>query len=251
MRHNKQTNRQTGQTGGCRGDEPFGSFSDFKKILVVSDQRNRGRCVVFGCSDLRDDRIDRIGGQVLVVGAGVKAGLFQGRFTAFVVFQGGDHRRFWRIFTRRGWRHCWIILPSQTNDAGLFGNDDAIVVDPNIGFIEIQGVKRSPRQVADEALEMGATCVIRVQVDRSQNPTYVPRGILQCVSLVKAVIGISAWQVWTPKHLARYLIRNGGQIYTGKIDGEHVFTAEAKSIASEVAASSGPTGRSGNIRSTV
>jgi len=39
---------------------------------------------------------------------------------------------------------------------------------------------------------------------------YTPRGVQTCVSVVKSLLGLSAWHVWTPDQLYRYLIKHQG-----------------------------------------
>lgn len=39
---------------------------------------------------------------------------------------------------------------------------------------------------------------------------YTPRGAQTCVSVVKSLIGLMAWHIWTPDQLYRYLLNNNG-----------------------------------------
>lgn len=133
------------------------------------------------------------------------------RFTAFVVFQGADHRRWWRIFTRRGWRHCYVIIPNHTVGGGsLFTRPQSIVVNPWVSCIRLDVIDKSPADVCQDLLADGVTCVIELPIDQKFTGRYVPRGLLTCVSLIKAVIGCDAWHVWTPEQLAKWMLRNGG-----------------------------------------
>lgn len=136
------------------------------------------------------------------------------RFTAYIVFQGADHRRFWRLFTGRGWRHCFIIIPRYNQTAGLRAGRYSVIVDPRTNHISVDVLFMPPDRVVDHMLKEGAKCVIKYEVDRRGLPAYVPRGILTCVSALKAICGISAWYVWTPSHFARWLLRNGGELIT-------------------------------------
>lgn len=65
-------------------------------------------------------------------------------------------------------------------------------------------------------LDEGFTAAFSVPVDHDYQTDYIARGLLTCVSLVKAIIGVRAWYVWTPEHLARYLARAGATIIKGK-----------------------------------
>lgn len=134
------------------------------------------------------------------------------RFTAFVVFAGADHRRFWRIFTKRGWRHCFVIIPIYYPEPGLMAEQYSLIIDQRTNHTAVDVFFQSPKSVADEALQRGATCVIKFEVDRKDYRDYVPRGFLTCVSIVKSVLGIGAWYVITPEHFARWLLRNGGKL---------------------------------------
>lgn len=138
------------------------------------------------------------------------------RFTAFVVFQGAEHRRAWRIFTRRRWRHCLVIVPVYYPAPSLTADVYALVINPITFCVRFDMVWRKPRDLVDEMLDEGYTAAIAVPVDHDYKTDYVPRGLLTCVSLVKAVIGVRAWYVWTPEHLARYLARRGCEIIQRK-----------------------------------
>jgi hypothetical protein len=133
------------------------------------------------------------------------------RFTAYVFFQGAEHRRFWRIFTRRGWRHVFVVLPVYRS-ASLADDVASMVINPVLHCVETDVYFHHPAKLAQEALRDGVTCVIKIRIDRSFKRDYVPRGLFTCVSLIKSILGISAWYVWTPEHLARFLLRNGGQL---------------------------------------
>lgn len=138
------------------------------------------------------------------------------RFTAFVVFQGAEHRRAWRIFTKRKWRHCLVVVPFYFPAPSLTADVYSIIVNPITFTVRFDVAFKDPRGVVDEMLEYGYTAAIAVPVDHDYKVDYVPRGLLTCVSLVKAIIGVRAWYVWTPEHLARYLARMGGEIITRK-----------------------------------
>ncbi len=134
------------------------------------------------------------------------------RFTAYVVFVGADHRRPWRIFTRRGWRHCFICIPIYYPEPGLNAAEYTLIINPKVNCIQPDVVFVPVKQAAQHFMNEGCTTVIKWRVDRKGMPAYVPRGVQNCISVVKAILGVAAWYVWTPEHLARWLVRNGGQI---------------------------------------
>lgn len=138
------------------------------------------------------------------------------RFTAFVVFQGAEHRRAWRIFTKRKWRHCLVVVPFYYPAPSLTADVYSIIINPITFTVRLDVAFQEPRDVVNDMLDYGYTAAIAVPVDHDYKLDYVPRGLLTCVSLVKAIIGVRAWYVWTPEHLARYLARMGGEIITRK-----------------------------------
>lgn len=134
------------------------------------------------------------------------------RFTAYVVFQGADHRRWWRIYTRRGWRHCYLIVPAHQPGANLFAKPGSIVVNPWVSYLRIDYLPETPAAICKRMIEEGATCAIELPVDQKFSGAYVPRGLMTCVSLIKAAIGCNAWHVWTPEQLARWMLQHGGKM---------------------------------------
>lgn len=137
------------------------------------------------------------------------------RFTAYVVFQGADHRRFWRVFTQRGWRHCWLVIPVYDPEPGLKATEHSLIIDPRINFAAADVAWLPADEVAKRMMDEGATVVIKYPVDTADFRNYVPRGFITCVSLIKTFLGIEAFFVLTPKSLARWLLKNGGSIFKG------------------------------------
>jgi len=169
------------------------------------------------------------------------AGLSNERFDAWIVFQGADHRQFWRLFTKRGWRHCFVIVPAYNPAAGLMAGRNSVVIDPRTNHVSVDVLFMPPRDVVDHLLKEGAKCAIKFRVDRRGLRDYVPRGILTCVSVIKAICGISAWYVWTPEHFARWLLRNGGELVTrGEDHGEHFRDEKAQTGCSDAESAASP-----------
>lgn len=108
-----------------------------------------------------------------------------------------------------------MIVPAYHAAVGLRAGRYSVVIDPRTNHIATDVLFMPPADVAKHMLENGATCVVKFRVDRASIRNYVPRGILTCVSMVKAVCAISDWHVWTPKHLARWLAMNGGEVIAG------------------------------------
>lgn len=139
------------------------------------------------------------------------------RFTGFVVFQGAEHQRAWRIFTKRFWRHCFIVVPVYYPEPSLTADVYSLIINPITFCIRCDVIFQPPRKVVDHMLSNGYTAAIAWPVDHDYKTDYVPRGLLTCVSVIKAVLGIRAWYVWTPEHLARYMARHGGELIKRKV----------------------------------
>lgn len=118
------------------------------------------------------------------------------------------------MFTRRKWRHCLVVLPAYYPAPSLTAEAYSVIINPITFCIRVDVVFRSPRDVVQEYLQAGYTTAIGVPVDHDYKTDYVARGLMTCVSVVKAIVGVRAWYVWTPEHLARYLARMGGEIIT-------------------------------------
>lgn len=131
------------------------------------------------------------------------------KFTAYAIFSGADHGIFWRMFTPRGMRHVQVLVPADSGRALFAGNGRSILVNAMSWAFTLEVLDASAREAAMHGLERGATLVLEWPVDLQFSREYVPRGLLTCVSVAKAVMGISAWFVITPAHLARWMLRNG------------------------------------------
>lgn len=148
---------------------------------------------------------------VLVVGVLAMISLRK-RFTAYVVFQGAEHRRWWRIFTRRGWRHVYVVIPAYYPEPSLTAVAYSQIINFWTDHVRTDVVFQSPKAVCEAALREGATCVIMLPIDQRFTGRYLPRGLLTCVSMIKALLSINAWWVWTPEQLARWMLQNGGKL---------------------------------------
>lgn len=130
------------------------------------------------------------------------------------------------MFTCRGWRHCYVILPVYYPEPGLHADVYSQVINPVTWCVHSDVIFEHPEKLCRMAIEEGATTAIKIAIDLQIKRDYVPRGLITCVSLVKALLGITAWYVWTPKHLARYLINNGGSIVRISQNGKSVRRRE-------------------------
>lgn len=109
-----------------------------------------------------------------------------------------------------------MLLPAYFPEPGLNSDEYTIVLDPRTNCLQHHFTAQPVEDVVQKLLAEGATCAIKYRVSRRGAPWYIPRGLQNCVSVVKSVLGVAAWYVWTPQHLARWLLRNGGQMIERK-----------------------------------
>lgn len=134
------------------------------------------------------------------------------RFTAYVIFAGSENRRAWRFLLRRGWRHVGLVVPAYYPRPSLTAVAYSQIVSFRTDCVSLDVSFDNPEAIAQAYLREGATCVIRFPVDQKFTGRYIPRGLFTCVSMVKAMLSVNAWWVWTPEQLARYLLQNGGKL---------------------------------------
>lgn len=129
-----------------------------------------------------------------------------------VIFQDGHERRWWWLFTRRGWRHCWVIYPIFYPAPGLLADEYTAKIEHGLDGLDHDIWWMDPETVAQGFLEIGVTAVVVIRVDSRTKCRYLRAEALTCVSAVKAALGLNAWWVQTPHGLFRYLMRRGGRL---------------------------------------
>lgn len=140
--------------------------------------------------------------------------MFRKRFTGFFVFQGSENRRWWRIFLRRGWRHVRLLIPIYDPYPSLTAKEYTLVIEQWTDHLRADVVFKPARALAMDMLRDGATCVVAYPVMQSFTNKYRFMGLITCVSISKAFTSINSWIIFTPYHLARWMLRNGGELIT-------------------------------------
>lgn len=132
--------------------------------------------------------------------------------TAYVIFESRRVAGWWDIFTRPGWRHVWVILPAPWPAPGLLATEFTMKVEPLCWGIDVAVFWDEPGVVAQAFADDCATAVLAVDVRLPPGKIgeYIPRGVFSCVTIVKAVLGLRAWRIFTPWSLYRYLLAHRG-----------------------------------------
>ena len=110
----------------------------------------------------------------------------------------------WDIFTNSKWRHIMVFWP-------LWDGSFIQHVEFARGKISIESYQSS---VPDWINILDQTCtlteVVEVELDEPEPFYYNLRGLMTCVSVVKAIIGLKAPLCLNPKQLIRLLLNQGG-----------------------------------------
>lgn len=116
----------------------------------------------------------------------------------------GAGRPWWYCFCREGWRHCFVIADSA-NSQGVMTSS---VVNPLAHSVQIRSYLCAGSTLAAEASELG---FVVLKVETATPTGYIQRGLISCVTVVKAVTGIRAPLVQTPRMLFKHLQRLGAE----------------------------------------
>lgn len=148
--------------------------------------------------------------------------LSKGKWT-IAFFEGGE-RRWWDIFTRKGFRHCFAFRYLEPMDAW------AMVDWSNEGLF----VDFLPKRFIDAAiLGVNAAGGAFLEVDAVKPGRRIfPLQPMYCVSAMKELVGLRSWRVITPWQLYCALLKQGAQRMFDlshikeDTDGESVFPTE-------------------------
>lgn len=119
----------------------------------------------------------------------------------YLVFCESDRLYWWNRFLKRGYTHVYAVRWDGYN---------WISVSPNIGCLGVEilpCIDPDPKNLfqttkCSDILHIN----VWIQLNRSRSlwPTQ-----FTCVEIVKALIGVRAWHVFTPWQLHKYLVRRG------------------------------------------
>ncbi len=132
--------------------------------------------------------------------------------TYYVVFQKSKHHRLWHIFTWNGFQHCWVFYPKYMGLPGLLTRQSTIKIELLATFLDTDYWEASPEEVAAEfAKEDYVLDIVKITLPLPSITHYSLRGFINCVTIVKTVLGLCSFLTLTPQQLRRYLLRIGGR----------------------------------------
>jgi len=132
--------------------------------------------------------------------------------TYYVVFQNSLFHRPWQIFTWNGFQHVWVFYPKYMGPPGLLTTKHTIKVEPLSTYLDTDYWAADPELVAKEFIKEDYIIdIVKISLPLPSNLSYSIRGLTNCVTVVKSVMGLCKWFVMTPQQLRRYLLRIGGR----------------------------------------
>ena len=124
--------------------------------------------------------------------------------TFYVVFTDSQHLRPWHLFNYGDWKHCWLFCPTS--------NNKVIRINALSTYADLDYWDGSPEEVAQEFIcEPNVVDIVKITLPLVKKVSYNVRGILNCVTIVKAFMGLNCWWIMTPQQLHRFLKRKGGR----------------------------------------
>lgn len=107
-----------------------------------------------------------------------------------------------RPFVSPGFRHVYAMRGIRKR-----GRPRTLIVNQVAQGLLVDVCRAPVEHCALAELDAGRTVV---QVAGRLQPRYTLR-VVSCVGVVKSLLGIYAWHVWTPRQLHKYLISTGGR----------------------------------------
>lgn len=104
-----------------------------------------------------------------------------------------------------------MIVPADSGRSLFAGNGQSILINPMTWAVTVDIIPHGARDAGRIALQHGASQVLEWPVDLRFEREFIPRGLLTCVSLIKAILGIHAWWCVTPEQLSVWMLRNGAK----------------------------------------
>jgi len=130
----------------------------------------------------------------------------------YVVFTDSIYIRPWHIFTVGRWKHCWVFSPAYMGPIGLLTPRLTIRLNPLSTYGDYDFWLGSPEEVSADFIKLEEVLdIVKITLPLIKDSSYNIRGLLNCVTLVKYILGLKCWWVMTPQQLHRRLLKLGGK----------------------------------------
>jgi hypothetical protein len=117
----------------------------------------------------------------------------------YVVFCDSDVL-WWQIFLKKGYRHCFLILADKANNYLFIDTTDNRII-----FNLLESDKND--NIAELCASLNATLlkIPMVKIMDNIKKRKAPMSVLNCVQLIKRILGIHKRNILTPWNLFMYL----------------------------------------------
>lgn len=136
----------------------------------------------------------------------------------YVAFKDNDGWKWWDLFTTKAYRHCFVFYRQWVPDGPEHYMDQApeslrtIYIEISCGCLTIEPYVMTPEELIEylSKSEQNIT-IVRIFLDPSKHLRYRGRGLITCVSLIKAILGLNKFWIVTPRQLIQHLRRLGAE----------------------------------------
>lgn len=127
--------------------------------------------------------------------------------TFYVIFEYTPYALSWDKFIFTKWKHCFILQDFDTT---------AVSINCLASFISVHNYEHKASILIDEyILRPDVLDIVKISLPLEATKKYTVRGMLNCVTLVKALLDIRKLFIFTPKQLYSHLLSLGGKSLKG------------------------------------
>lgn len=126
----------------------------------------------------------------------------------YVVFVDHNVWRPWVPFLKKGYRHCYMLIPIVSKQGGLLANKGTLLIDSGIDVMTAALYDVPVGLFVLHNSEMQLEEVIKCTLASSREMQYSME-VLTCVTVVKRLLGRRWKLVQTPWQLRKKLIKSG------------------------------------------
>lgn len=135
--------------------------------------------------------------------------LFQRKkVTAYTVFKNSSASGFWRCLSPDGFEHCFMLIPVYFPAQSLLAQRYVIKLEVSLGRLDVDIWWNTPEDAIRHVQNNGAHSILRLTTEPSYDRRLPIRGLISCVSVIKAVYGLENWRIITPYQLYENMLQN-------------------------------------------
>ncbi len=136
--------------------------------------------------------------------------------TYYIAFQTSMAWKIWDVFTTKDYRHCFLFMDQDD----VYGSG-TVLCEYRRGWMVMEDYILTSEAII-EVLETCPiqTTVLRITLDPWERKRYPACGLITCVSIIKAILGVTTPWIMTPKQLLNHLRSLGAETILETHDGK-------------------------------